>query len=75
MAPTMQGPQTTMKMPQLQAQRGNVAVRRPETASGSSMYSHGKRDQILIFFSLLLFVSCGLYFHPPLASVFQKKTY
>lgn len=42
MSPTMQGPHTSLKMPQLQPQRGSIGgVRRPETPS-ASMYIEGK---------------------------------
>lgn len=46
MAPTMQGPHTSIKMPQLQQHRGSEQGKRPETASGSSMYSQGNEKLI-----------------------------
>lgn len=38
----MQGPHTSIKMPQLHQHRGSVQGKRPETACGSSVYSDGK---------------------------------
>lgn len=41
MAPTMQAAPQPIKMMQLQSTSRGSSIRRPETASGSSMYSHG----------------------------------
>ena len=41
MAPTMQQPTQPIKMLPLQSTSRASSIRRPETASGSSMYSHG----------------------------------
>lgn len=43
MSPTMQGPHTSMKMPQLAPQRGSIVDRRAET-SLANMYSEGKNN-------------------------------
>lgn len=41
MSPTMQGPHTSMKMPQLAPQRGSIVDRRADT-SLANMYMQGK---------------------------------
>lgn len=41
MAPTMQAAPQPIKMMQLQSTSRGSSIRRPETTSGSSMYSHG----------------------------------
>lgn len=42
MSPTMQGPHTSVKMPQLQPQRGSLPGSTPHPQTTSvSMYSHG----------------------------------
>lgn len=42
MAPVVQGPPLAIKMIPLQSNSRGNSVRRPETASASSMYSHGE---------------------------------
>lgn len=53
MAPTMQAAPQPIKMMQLQSTSRGSSIRRPETASGSSMYSHGKLLLLLYIYFYL----------------------